>query len=316
MAAHLSVTEETEPPGGDRRWVLRVVALVLGAVLVVGAGAYVVLPLMSDRAGARVVLPTASATPSPAASSGGAVSTSLKAALKKRVLFVHDAVGADITAAFAQVYQQANLPAPQVARWSQVTRTKGPVFAEVGAGRDGDTRAKLGTFAQLVNDAPQRSIDVALMDFSSADVSADTDIAALFNQYVATMDSLEGAHPDITFVYTTVPVTTENSWKQMDAGAVTGLLGATQPMWQSNIARERYNALVRQRYASSGKLFDIAALQARIKGNKVAAKQHEGDSFYVMYPGLASNDGRRLNATGSSRLATELARTIEAVTRD
>jgi len=312
--AHLSDSDENEPPGGNRRWGVLVVSVAVGLVLVVGAGASVVLPLMTNRASARVELPTTSATPSPAASSG-AQGTSLKAALKKRVLFVHDAVGADITGAFAEAYRNAQLPEPQVAPWSQVMRTKSPVFADAGAGRDGDTHAKLGTFAQLVNDAPQGSIDVALMDFSSADISADTDVAQVFNQYVATMDSLEGAHPGITFVYTTVPVTTENSWKQMDAGAVTGLLGATQPMWQSNIARERYNALVRQRYESSGKLFDIAALQARIKGNKVAAKQHESQTFYVMYPGIASSNGRRLNATGSVRLATELAQLIETVTR-
>jgi hypothetical protein len=314
MASHLSAPEEKKPRGRARARIPLAVALVLGSVLVIGAGVVSVLPLLpkADRSDAQFPVPsaTASTTPAPVPTLGP-----LDRGLKSRVLFGHDELGANITSGVPKAYQNAKLTAPRVAVWKKVMRDKQPVFAHALVGESGDPRSRLKDFAALVNDAPRGSIDVALMNFSYADVTADSDVGDIFGQYTATMEALENAHPDVVFLYTTVPVTTENSWKQMDAAKVTGLAGAVQPVWQHNIARERYNALVRERYAASGRLFDIAALEARIKGDRVAAKEHQGQWFYVLNPALAAKDGRRLNSTGSTRLATELLRMVEAVTK-
>ena len=235
--------------------------------------------------------------------------------LKSRVLFGVQSVGSDITAGVRTAFSRAHLSKPKVMNWKKALAIKGPLVATANIGRNGDPTSKLRAFAGIVNDAPRGSVTVALMAFNFQDVTAQTDVPRLFDAYVETMDSVEGANPDITFLYTTAPVTTANSWRAVDQRTVRGLGDVDQPVWQDNIARERLNSSLRERYGSTGRLFDIAALQARIAGDKVAAKVHEEQWYYVMNPGL-STDGKRLNEAGSVRLARELMLLVSAATKD
>ena len=109
----------------------------------------------------------------------------------------------------------------------------------------------------------------------------------------------------MTFLYSTVPVTTSNSWRAVDQNALTGISDADQPVWQDNIARERLNSFIRERYGATGRLFDIAALQAKISGGKVAAKRHDDQWYHVINPALSSN-GKQLNKAGQTQLAKSL----------
>ncbi len=236
------------------------------------------------------------------------------AKLTTRLLFAHQAIGKDIVRGIPLVYNSADIPAPKMLAWDRAKKTKGPLVATAIVGRNGDALGKLRAFARLVNDAPRRNIHVALLALDSQDVNAETDIDDLFQSYTDTMNSLEAASPDISFLYATVPLTTANSWLEIERSKITGLSNVNQPVWQDNIARERLNTLVRDRYSETGRLFDIAALQADTGGNKVAAKQHEDLWYYVMNP-AQSSDGKRLNGSGSQHLAQSLILLVNAASR-
>lgn len=234
--------------------------------------------------------------------------------LKARVLFGVQSVGTDIAKGIPQAYSAAHQPKPKVTSWNKAKNTRGSVVATAKIGSNGNALSKLRAFARLVNDAPRNSVDVALMAFNYQDVSAETDIDNLLQSYSETMESVEKANPDITFLYTTVPVTTSNSWRAIDQSTVDGLGDADQPVWQDNIARERLNTVIRERYGPTGRLFDIAALQAKIGSGKVAAKQHEDHWYYVMTPSLSS-DGKQLNKNGSTQLAQALMLLVAAAAK-
>lgn len=295
----------------------RMAALVTGVVVFVIGAALVLAPLLNTdgaQSAAQVPRPSATTTPTAAAPTDRPLPkpNSLQSALSLRVLFGTQSIGSDIAKGVPAAFAQAKLPKPRVVKWSSARRFKGPILATATIGQTGDPRSKFRSFANLVNGAPRGSIRVAVMAFNYQDVSAETDVDALFQNYVETMDSLETANPDVTLIYSTVPITGSNSWREVDAGTVEWLSGVTQPVWQENIARERFNTLVRQQYGESGRLFDIAALEARVGKGKVAAKQHEGQWYHVLSPALSS-DGRRLNAEGSRQLASELLKLIAAV---
>lgn len=317
----------TEPPvdGGISRGGL-IVSLVVAIALFLGGGALVLAPTLFPRSEAaapppRITqrpsptpTPTPSTTPTPRRASVAPLAP-LDAQLNARVLFAHQSTGAEISKGVPAAFKAKKLKAPTVAKWTKVMRTSGPVFATATIGTNGDPTSKLRAFAALVNDAPRDSIDVALMAFNYQDITAETDIDALFGIYAATMQSLEDANPSVRFLYTTVPVTESNNWSKVDADAVDGLSDVSQPVWQNNIARERYNTLVRQEYGDTGRLFDIAAQQANLGKGKVAAKQHESHWYHVMNPALTS-DGRKLNSKGSTRLATQLMMLVASVHSD
>lgn len=289
----------------------------LGLVGVVGllivAVVIVVSRLGSSADGATGSPSTSPTTSSPSPSASSTVNPLPKqlGPLKTRVLFGVQSVGADIVKGVAPALKQAHQPKTKVMSWTEALKTRGPVFATAKIGKNGNSTSKLRAFAALVNDAPRDSVNVALMAFNYQDVTAETDIDALLQKYQATMESVEQANPDIAFLYTTVPVTGANSWRSTDAGLIKGLRDVDQPVWQDNIARERLNTIIRDRYAGTGRLFDIAALQAQLSGDQVCAKKQGNEWYYVMNPALSS-DGKGLNASGSQRIATELLRLVEA----
>lgn len=269
----------------------------------------------SPRGTPSAPLATPSSTQSPPATV--AVVSGKLEPLEGRVLFGVQSVGSDIARGIPNAFSAAHVAKPTVTTWRKANAGKNrkkPLIATATIGSNGNALSKLRAFARLTNDAPRGSVDVALMAFDYQDVTAETDIDTLFDDYTQTMASIEAANPDITFLYTTTPVTTANSWRAVDQKTVTGLRDVDQPVWQDNIARERLNALIRDQYAPSGRLFDIAALQARIGGGKVAAKTHQDQAYFVMNPGLSA-DRNRLNREGSKQLATSLMLLVEAAAK-
>lgn len=301
--------------GAARRGLIVAIGAVGVAGLLVVAIAIGAPMLRADETATTTIRkPTPVRTPS-AAPSDEPTRTSLPARVEKlrvRVLFGVQSVGADIAKGIPAAYSAAHVRKPKVTTWRKADKVKGAVVATAPIGRNGKPMSKLRDFAALVNDAPRNSIDVAVMAFDYQDITATTDVDNVFESYAATMDSIETANPDVTFLYATVPVSRANSWRSVDRAQVKGLHEVDQPVWQDNIARERLNALIRDQYASTGRLFDIAALQARLGEGKVAAKQHEGQWYYVMNPALTS-DGKRLSRSGSTQLAQGLMRLVSAV---
>lgn len=229
--------------------------------------------------------------------------------LKARLLFGAQSLAADIVKGIPLAFSSAHIAKPKITSWNRAMNTRGPLVATAKIGNNGNPRSKLRAFAELVNDAPRGSVDVALMAFSYQDITAETDVERLFDDYAETMESIQSANPDILFLYATTPVSTANSWRAVDQATVMGLRDVDQPVWQDNIARERLNSFIRDQYGPTGRLFDIAALQARIGGGKVAAKIHETQYYYVMNPELSS-DGKQLNKRGSTQLADALMRLV------
>lgn len=304
--------QDTKP--AKRKWLVGLGSTVGAGLLVAGVAIVPSLldgssPTATVRSTPPVVAPSASPTrvPTVVAAPGRLRS------LRSRVLFGVQSVGQDITKGVHAAFSRAHVSEPKVTTWNKARNSRGPVVATALIGRNGRPASKLRAFAALVNDAPRNSVDVAVMAFNYQDITAETDVYDLFRSYEDTMESVEGANPDITFLYSTAPVTSANSWRAVDRATVTGLGNVNQPVWQDNIARERFNSLVRERYAQTGRLYDIAALQAAIDKGKVAAKQHEEQWYYVMNPKLAS-DGKRLSSEGSKRLAEALMLLVAAAT--
>lgn len=296
---------------GLRGWTVGLGAVGVAGLLVVTA--MITLPrLGASNEPDRSIQPRpVNATPSPTSLPPVTSAARTIKPLKGRVLFGVQSIGADIVKGIPGAFKAAGMKNPRVMTWSKARNSKGPLIATARIGKNGNPSSKLRAFAALVNDAPRGSVDVALMAFNYQDVTAATDVDGLAQSYSETMESVEQANPDITFIYTTVPVTTSNSWRAVDRNSVNGLIDVDQPVWQDNIARERLNALIRERYAATGRLYDIAALQARINGTKATAKAHENQFYYVMNPALSRN-GKELNRRGSTQLAKEMSLLISA----
>lgn len=173
-------------------------------------------------------------------------------------------------------------------------RAAGAFLWQTEIGENRKPFSKIADFDGLVRDQVAGRVDVALMKLCYVDIKAGADVRAILATYRSTVVALAADHPRLKLIHVTVPLTTDDA--------------------SDNVARERFNQLLRQEYAGTGRLFDLARVEStRPDGTRVGGI-HDGDPFFALYDGYASDSGH-LNDAGAARAAGELLRVLATVPR-
>ncbi|WP_374454031.1 hypothetical protein [Nocardioides sp.] len=263
--------------------------VLLGAAVVAALGAVVLVRFWGPR----------EPEPSPDTAAETVSESELTAAAGERVFLGHMSIGWNLLDGMQRLYADKGVPEPEVV---QVEAGDSPpdlaagqgvvVHAEIGT--NGDPLGKIANFDATMRAGMAEAVDVALVKLCYTDVTAKTDVDAVFAAYRDTMDALERDFPQVRFLHTTVPLTAAPSGiKQHLKVVVRG---------DDNAARERYNALVREAYGGDD-LFDIAAAEG------TAA---DGTRTASLATGWADGDRQHLNHAGSAMLA---ARFLDVLTQ-
>ncbi len=234
----------------------------------------------------------------------------LKAFAGTRMFFGHMSVGSNVISGVAASFATAGLPAPVIVETRDGVPAGHGSLSHAHMGVNGDPFGKFTDFANVLDGPLGAQVEVALLKLCYADVVAGSDVEAIFAAYSATMAELETRHPSVRFVYSTVPLSTDRGWKS----TVKSWIGQNDQMGPAdNVARQRYNELIRERYGSSGRLFDIAAVEATVADAPMQRNAH-GQIYYVLNAALAADPGH-LNELGSQLAAGELIRIVARISR-
>ncbi|HSN11101.1 MAG TPA: hypothetical protein VLS51_03190 [Propionibacteriaceae bacterium] len=223
-----------------------------------------------------------------------------------RIFFGHQSVGANIIAGLESTYAgSSDSTLLTVVETREPAAGESGIFAHAPVGANGDPYRKLADFTAILDGPVGSRVDVALLKLCYADVVAGTDVEALFAAYESMLADLAIRHPDVRFLAATVPLTTDRSWKS----TLKSWLGdddRTGPA--DNVARARYNALVRARFAATGDLYDIAAVEATLPESPMERRSGAA-TYHVLNADLAADAGH-LNDLGSRLAAAELIRLV------
>lgn len=189
----------------QRRWRLAVLAVAILGV----AGLAIAYTLIRPE---RVVRQEAYAVPV-------ASTDQLRELARTRVFFAHQSVGVNILDAVPGLYEEAGLEAPAIVESDQIE--SGPRIQHVRIGTNGDPLGKIAQFDALMRSGIAAETDVAVFKFCYVDFHDGDDVTEVFTTYRDTMAALEADFPDVTFIYATVPLTTERG----PLGRVKGRLG-------------------------------------------------------------------------------------------
>ena len=217
---------------------------------------------------------------------------SLIAVTQAQVFFGHQSVGGNVLAGIPALYRQHSLSPPRTVETTAMRGTGG-LFAHARIGRNKDPEAKIRHFDAILRGGVGRTADVVVMKFCYVDITRTTDVSALFARYQAALAALERTYPDVTFIHATVPLRMDSSHAEAE----------------DNVARTRYNALVRQTYGSTGRVFDLARVESTAPNGTRVVGHVAGNRYESLYSGYSS-DGGHLNYAGSVAAAEELVRTI------
>lgn len=238
----------------------------------------------------------------------------LAAVAHTRVFFGHQSVGMNMLNAIPGIYAEHGVTAPPIEQGRAEAAPNGGFIAHQFIGENTKPFLKIEDFNHTMRDGMGRQVDVALMKFCSLDVTKDTDVDALFARYRDTMAALERDFPHVTFVYVTVPLSTEPNLLTNLKTLVKRVLGRNDPFGKAdNAARERLNALIRREYGGRH-LFDLAAVESTAPDGTRVSGRYDNQGYFALYNGYAS-DRLHLNAVGSTVSATALLEAIAQASR-
>lgn len=266
---------------GNRRWTTAVGAVVFGLIVgVVAIGGFFMFKQDAVTRTTQVDIPEATADDATAVGQG-------------RVFFAHQSVGQNLIDALPEVTSRLGVAEIPVTGIDEADRG----IAEVAIGVNGDPLGKLEEFASLLRGGLAHRVDIAVLKFCFMDFEPPAPPAEeVFEAYRATMGELETEFPDVTFVYTTVPLVTDRTI----GDRVQNLLGrSTHRLPTHNVAREEFNSRIRAEYAGTGRLFDIASFVAADAGGTVTYRESGGREYAAMDGRLAADPGH-LNPDGAA----------------
>lgn len=226
---------------------------------------------------------------------------------RMRICFGHQSVGADIMQALSTLTGNHL----DVIEANDAASLRRPVFAHFRVGQNRDPFSKLQAFAQVIESGVGERVDVALFKLCYVDITANTNIDTLFLNYQSTMDLLEEKYPKVVFLHVTMPLICIGGgimdWLREKAGCV-------NRQREDQSRRHAYNQMLRGAYGSSGRLFDLAEMEATFPDGRPSWFLHHGDPVPMLVPEY-TNDGGHLTHAAAERMARRLLSCLTAVAR-
>lgn len=218
-------------------------------------------------------------------------------ATTSRLYFGHQSIGSNVISGINLLAQANGMERPNYinAARRDTLPINGGFFAHGRIGRNGHPAEKLTDFAAALRAGLGSQIEVAVMKFGHIDVRSRTNVNQVFTQYRRIMRELEKEFPRVTFLHATVPL-------QVSRHAA------------DNLARSRYNRLVREEYGRTGRLWDIAAIESTQPDGKRVIGRRQGTEHEALYDRY-TDDGTHLNESGAPLAAGALLKLIARAPR-
>lgn len=219
----------------------------------------------------------------------------------KRVFFGHQSVGNNIIQGIRDLASADPRLRLNIVKSSDPQSVTGPALVEFEIGQNGDPQSKVKAFAAVLNKGMGAQGGIAMYKFCYVDIDSATDVPKMFAGYREGISTLKAKYPSLKIVHITVPLTTveptAKAW-------VKSLLGRTTTQ-DMNVKRNQFNTLVRQTYAGTDPIFDLAEVESTHRDGSRSYFTRGNEKIYTLAPEFTA-DGGHLNDTGRRAAAERL----------
>ncbi|HEX7480199.1 MAG TPA: SGNH/GDSL hydrolase family protein [Polyangiales bacterium] len=218
-----------------------------------------------------------------------------------QIYWNHQSIGGNLLNGLAQITQGvAPLHMIEVGDGRVFDMPAGGVLAHSLGGHNGQPAGKIEAFENTLDTGLGFEPRLAMMKLCFVDFDASTDVDGLFARYAEMVARVRQRHPLTKIVHITTPLQVqETGWKAQIKGW-TGLKDFTA---KANIQRNRYNELMRKRFAKDP-MFDLARLESTWPDGHRETFSRSGASYESLVP-LYASDGAHLNAYGQRHIARQ-----------
>ncbi len=227
-----------------------------------------------------------------------------------KIFFGHQSVGFNIVDGLNDISSQSAGKKLNIVETSNPADFDRPVFAHAKVGTNCDPSSKLADFGRIMASGVGEKADIAFFKFCYVDITANSDVDAIFKEYADKMTEFKAKYPKVTFVHVTVPL------MAIDRGLkarIKALLGrADQTVLQDNAKRNAFNAMLLRKYKGQEPVFDLASIEATTPEGAMESLEFGGNRYLALYPGY-TYDGGHLNNRGRQRVAEGLLSTLSSL---
>jgi hypothetical protein len=224
---------------------------------------------------------------------------------EKRIFFGHKSVGYNIVDGIKDIIKEHDYIKLDIVETTEPTAFDQPVFAHGQVGQNGDPTSKINSFQDIIDTGVGGKVDIAFFKFCYVDVMRDSDPKQIFDQYTNAMSNLVRRYPQTIFLHVTVPVCSNPKDPKKIAKSFIKRLIGRPGVFEDNVKRWEYNALLNNACVKEQKLFDLA-LAETVSPNGFRAYVKKGDQkVFIMLPQYTT-DGGHLNEEGRRIVAGQL----------
>jgi hypothetical protein len=217
----------------------------------------------------------------------------------KRIYFGHQSVGDNILEGVATIVRQNPGMGMTLREGGDLRALEQPAIVHSKIGANCHPLTKIQAFANLMRAGAGERADAAMFKLCYVDIEDNHDPREVFRQYTDELDALAQRFPRVRFLHCTAPLTVIPGGLK---NAIKKALGRSIWGYEHNRKRGVFNALMREKYAATGGLFDIASLEStRPDGTKETFALDSG-VHEAMYPPY-THDGGHLGPLGRDVLA-------------
>lgn len=221
---------------------------------------------------------------------------------KKKIFFGHQSVGKNIIDGIKDLMKEHPGIKLNIVETNTINAESGGIFAHGYIGKNEKPKVKIDDFINIVENSIGKNADIALMKLCYVDITANSDVQKIFDDYRYSITMLQKKFPNLYIVHVTSPLTLVQSGYR---AWIKKLIGRTLGGVPENIARNKFNKLIRDQYLGKAPVFDLAEVESTRPDGSHTVFEVEGVTYYAMTPEYTPDRGH-LNEVGRQKAACEL----------
>jgi hypothetical protein len=220
---------------------------------------------------------------------------------QKKIYFGHQSVGYNIIDGIKDVMNENPQIKLNIVETSDPADFNSGVFAHSKVGQNCDPKSKVDEFTAFIEKGIGERADIVALKFCYVDITADSDVIKIFDDYVASVDKIKMKYPELTLIHYTLPLTSIQTgfkaWIKKSIGRpINGV--------EDNVKRNEYNEMLVKQYDGKEHIFDLAAIEStKPDGTRVSSVKDE-KVYYYLNPAY-TDDGGHLDKKGRKFVADQ-----------
>lgn len=211
---------------------------------------------------------------------------------RKSFYFGHQSVGRDLMDGVSLIVEESPQLGIRIVEDESVGAMTPGTIAHSRIGQNGAPESKLSKFEDVLDAGAGAKIDSASLKLCYVDITSGSDVQNIFRDYRGRIAALKAKYPNVQFIHFTMPIRSAPIGKKPD---LKRFLGIEIQEDQDNIARARFNDLIRAEYEGKEPVFDIAKLESLALESNETHKLKSGNHEYEVMAPSNTYDGGHLS---------------------